>query len=83
LNRIATMLGSLRLFPRLFLVAVLALWCPHPISFREGGYLPVVALVPDLDSPDILVMFALLFGVYFALLYALSFLLFRGARSSK
>jgi hypothetical protein len=73
------MRGSLRLFPRLIIVAGLALWCPHPISFREGGYLPVAALVPHLDSPDILVMFALLFGVYFGILYALSFLAFRGS----
>ena len=53
------MLGSLRLFPRLVIVAGLALWCPHPISFREGGYLPIAGLVPHLDSPDILVMFVL------------------------
>ncbi len=77
------MLGSLRLSARLFLVASLALWCPHPISFREGGYLPVAALVPHLGSPDILAMFALLFAVYCALLYALSFILFRGARSAQ
>jgi len=77
------MLGSLRLPPRLFLVAVLAVWCPHPISFREGGYLPVAALVPHLDSLDMAAMFALLFGVYFVLLLALSFLVFRGARSAQ
>jgi hypothetical protein len=73
-------IGSLRLPPRLFLVAVLALGCPHPISFREGGYLPVAALVPHLGSLDMAAMFALLFGVNFVLLFALSFLVFRGAK---
>ncbi|NNG16306.1 MAG: hypothetical protein HKM89_07490 [Gemmatimonadales bacterium] len=73
------MLGSLRLLPRLLLVAVLTLGCPHPISFREGGYLPVAAMLPWLGSLDMAAMFALLFGVYFVLLLALSFVVFRRA----
>ena len=77
------MLAALRLLPRLLLVAVLTLGCPHPISFREGGYLPVAALVPHLDSLDMAAMFTLLFGVYFVLLLALSFLVFRRAGPSK
>ena len=77
------MLGSFRLLPRLLLVAGLALLCPHPISFREGGYLPVATMLPWLGSLDMAAMFTLLFGVYFVLLLALSFLVFRRAGPSK
>lgn len=53
---------------------------PHPVSFREGGYLPLGALLPSLDSWDIAAMFALLFGVYGLTYLAFSYMLFRGRR---
>lgn len=74
------MLGALRLRWRLLAVAGLSLASPHPVSFREGGYLPVAVLVPHLAALDMLAMFGLCFGVYFVLWLGLSFLLFgRGA----
>ena len=70
------MLGQLALRLRLALVSAAALACPHPISFREGGYLPVAVLLTHLDDLGIAAMFALLFTVYFFLLLAFSYVLF-------
>jgi hypothetical protein len=76
------MLGHISLRLRLALVTAAALACPHPVSFREGGYLPVAVLLTALDDLDIALMFALLFGVYFFALLAFSYLLFGGRRPS-
>ncbi len=76
------MLGHLSLRLRLALVSAAALACPHPVSFREGGYLPVAVLLTSLDDVGIAGMFALLFGVYFFLLFAFSYVLFGGQRPS-
>ncbi len=74
------MLGRLSLRLRLALVTAAALASPHPVSFREGGYLPVAALLTTLDDLDIAIMFALLFAVYSFSWLAFSYVLFGGRR---
>ncbi len=76
------MMGYLSLRARLALVIVVSLVSPHPISFREGGYFPLAAMLPSLDSWDMIGMFALLFAVYGMLWSAISFALFAPPRRS-
>ena len=71
------MLGRLSSKYRFALVTVGALLCPHPVSFREGGYLPLLSLVTDsFRYLDVGVMVAGCLVVYGLLLYAVSFLFF-------
>lgn len=57
----------------------LALACPHPVSFREGGYLPVAVILTILPDEPIggLLMLGFCLALYGVPLFALSFLLFR------
>lgn len=77
------MFGTLGLRTRLILVTLGALVCPHPVSFREGGYLPVAVVLTIIPGEfwNGMLMFALLFGVYFLVLLAVSLALFRPKRS--
>jgi hypothetical protein len=70
---------TLALGPRLIAVALLALVCPHPVSFREGGYLPVAVIVTILGDEPVggLLMLGFCLLLYGVPLFALSFLLFR------
>jgi len=73
------MLGRLALPPRILAVALMALLCPHPVSYREGGYLPVaviLTILPDEPFGGLLMLgFCLL--LYGVPLFALSFVFFR------
>lgn len=63
---------------RLLGIVVLALICPHPVSFREGGYLPVAVILPMLgdDLVDGALMLAICLSLYGIPLLLVSFLLF-------
>ena len=64
---------------RLLGVVALALVCPHPVSFREGGYLPVAVILPLLADEPVggALMLAICLALYGIPLLALSFLFFR------
>ncbi len=73
------MFGQLRLLPRIVAVLAIALVCPHPVSYREGGYLPVaviLSIVPE-DPVDGLLMLAICVLLYGLPLLVLSFVLLR------
>lgn len=75
------MLGRISLPTRILGVTALALVCPHPVSYREGGYLPVAVIFTILPEEPIgaalmLGICVLLYGIP---LFALSFLVFRRA----
>jgi len=70
--------GRISLTTRLIGVLALALACPHPVSFREGGYLPVAVILTILGDEPLggLVMLAFCLLLYGIPLLALSFVLF-------
>ncbi|MGD8331900.1 MAG: hypothetical protein PVJ49_20875 [Acidobacteriota bacterium] len=69
------MFGRISLATRLIGVLALALACPHPVSFREGGYLPVAVILTILGDEPIggFVMLAFCLLLYGIPLLALSF----------
>jgi hypothetical protein len=73
------MFGGLRLFARVVLVLAVALVCPHPVSFREGGYLPVAVILSILPDEPLggLLMLAICGLLYGLPLFALSFVFLR------
>lgn len=73
------MIGRLSLLPRAIAVLALALACPHPISVREGGYLPVAVILSILSDEPLggLLMLGFCVTLYGLPLFALSFLFFR------
>ena len=73
------MIGRLSLLPRVVGVLALALACPHPISFREGGYLPVAVILSILSDEPLggLLMLGFCVALYGLPLFALSFVFFR------
>lgn len=72
------MIGRLSLLPRVVGVLALALVCPHPISFREGGYLPVAVILSILPDEPLggLLMLGFCVALYGLPLFALSFVFF-------
>lgn len=78
------MFGRIPLAARIIGALALALVCPHPVSFREGGYLPVAVIFTILpDEPlGALLMLGFCLLLYGVPLFALSFLFFRH-RSSR
>lgn len=75
------MMGRASFLPRVIGILALALACPHPVSFREGGYLPVAVILTILgDEPaGGLVMLGFCLLLYGVPLLALSFLFFKHA----
>ncbi len=75
------MFGKLGLVPRVVAVLALALVCPHPISFREGGYLPVAVILSILPDEPLggLLMLGFCVLLYGLPLFVLSFVLLRHA----
>jgi len=79
---VTPMLGRISLPTRLIGVLALALVCPHPVSFREGGYLPVAVIFTILGDEPLggLAMLGFCLLLYGIPLLALSFVLFRHKR---
>lgn len=79
------MFGRVRFLPRLTAIIAIALACPHPVSFREGGYLPVAVIFTILGDEPIggLVMLAFCVALYGIPLVALSFVFFRHAAARR
>lgn len=78
------MFGRVPFLPRLTAIIAIALACPHPVSFREGGYLPVAVVLTILgDEPaGGLVMLAFCLALYCIPLLAPSFAVFGHAAAA-